>query len=318
MFNFSNHATFTSDRRRSYDPRYADFRHNPYVGTFVNGSRMSRSNGRNHFLPNSSPHVGTFRHSPCSVAPRGGLKDILWEEDSWVTPFLSQLKIAKKNRYSDRHVNPNDLANGSIYQHSPILCDTDHPCCAICLDAFIDGDEIRVLDCEHCFHKSCVDTWLLGTLSDEATYTSVCPTCRRSVNSINSPTSLSAAITDYTNTDIHPSTQIETEDNIIQSNVDSYYHDNGSISFNTFVEIGALLHSAEGCCRSPSNASASNKSSSSSSSSSSLSSSENDAVTPPSSTSLPLLPVPLPLLPQQTTMTRGSTAACLSPIIALD
>lgn len=44
--------------------------------------------------------------------------------------------------------------------------------CAICLAEFLDGEEIRQLpQCGHCFHVSCVDTWLSSHSS--------CPSCRQ-------------------------------------------------------------------------------------------------------------------------------------------
>ncbi|CAK9321353.1 unnamed protein product [Citrullus colocynthis] len=44
--------------------------------------------------------------------------------------------------------------------------------CAICLAEFTEGEEIRQLpQCGHCFHVSCVDTWL-GSHSS-------CPSCRQ-------------------------------------------------------------------------------------------------------------------------------------------
>lgn len=44
--------------------------------------------------------------------------------------------------------------------------------CAICLAEFMEGEEIRQLpQCGHCFHVSCVDTWL-GSHSS-------CPSCRQ-------------------------------------------------------------------------------------------------------------------------------------------
>jgi len=45
--------------------------------------------------------------------------------------------------------------------------------CAICIADFEANESIRVLPCKHCFHKDCVDSWLLmnGT----------CPICRRHI-----------------------------------------------------------------------------------------------------------------------------------------
>jgi hypothetical protein len=33
--------------------------------------------------------------------------------------------------------------------------------CAVCLEDFVDGDQLRVLGCRHRFHTTCVDRWLI-------------------------------------------------------------------------------------------------------------------------------------------------------------
>lgn len=53
------------------------------------------------------------------------------------------------------------------------------PTCAICLEAFTDGCELRDLACHHCFHKQCVDMWLSGQHSEQSVRTATCPTCRQ-------------------------------------------------------------------------------------------------------------------------------------------
>lgn len=50
--------------------------------------------------------------------------------------------------------------------------DDDGQCC-ICLNAFEDEEETRVLPCEHHYHKDCVDAWLLVNAT--------CPTCREPI-----------------------------------------------------------------------------------------------------------------------------------------
>lgn len=56
--------------------------------------------------------------------------------------------------------------NQSLYLHNSN--------CAICLDEFEDGMEIKRLDCSHAFHSSCIDPWLENR-SD------LCPICKRSI-----------------------------------------------------------------------------------------------------------------------------------------
>ncbi|KAJ4966534.1 hypothetical protein NE237_018383 [Protea cynaroides] len=46
--------------------------------------------------------------------------------------------------------------------------------CAVCLTKFEEGDEVRELQCNHEFHKGCLDQWLER---DQVT----CPLCRRYV-----------------------------------------------------------------------------------------------------------------------------------------
>ncbi|XP_068018056.1 E3 ubiquitin-protein ligase ZNRF3 isoform X2 [Melanerpes formicivorus] len=45
--------------------------------------------------------------------------------------------------------------------------------CAICLEKYIDGEELRVIPCTHRFHKRCVDPWLLQHHT--------CPHCRHNI-----------------------------------------------------------------------------------------------------------------------------------------
>ncbi|XP_062890371.1 E3 ubiquitin-protein ligase znrf3 isoform X1 [Mobula hypostoma] len=45
--------------------------------------------------------------------------------------------------------------------------------CAICLEKYVDGEELRVIPCTHRFHKKCVDPWLLQHHT--------CPHCRHNI-----------------------------------------------------------------------------------------------------------------------------------------
>ena len=58
------------------------------------------------------------------------------------------------------------------YSHTP---DTEEDAdCAVCLCKFGDGEEIRVLRCEHFFHRNCLDVWV-------ALKNASCPLCREPV-----------------------------------------------------------------------------------------------------------------------------------------
>jgi len=48
--------------------------------------------------------------------------------------------------------------------------DSETDACAICIDSFLVGEIVRVLPCQHIFHKSCVDPWLLEQRT--------CPMCK--------------------------------------------------------------------------------------------------------------------------------------------
>ncbi|KAI8636595.1 hypothetical protein BD408DRAFT_85661 [Parasitella parasitica] len=47
--------------------------------------------------------------------------------------------------------------------------------CAICLEDYVNGEELRVLPCKHDFHTFCVDAWL-------TTQKKFCPICKRDIN----------------------------------------------------------------------------------------------------------------------------------------
>lgn len=44
-------------------------------------------------------------------------------------------------------------------------------CPTVCLEDYEDNEDVRILNCQHCFHQGCVDRWL----SDSA---NTCPVCR--------------------------------------------------------------------------------------------------------------------------------------------
>lgn len=56
------------------------------------------------------------------------------------------------------------------------VSESDQDCCPICLVSYEEGDELRVLPCNHFMHKKCLDVWLENHPS--------CPTCRHSLSEL--------------------------------------------------------------------------------------------------------------------------------------
>lgn len=53
-------------------------------------------------------------------------------------------------------------------------CTPHNSSCAICLDDFQMGEELRLLPCEHAYHRHCIDPWLAGE-------SELCPMCKQSI-----------------------------------------------------------------------------------------------------------------------------------------
>lgn len=73
---------------------------------------------------------------------------------------------------------PNSTSKST--ENSGVVDDDDgDTVCVICLEAFADGDRLRVLPCDHSFHAGCIDRWLSGSHSHHECFTSGCPTCKK-------------------------------------------------------------------------------------------------------------------------------------------
>lgn len=144
----------------------SEFRHNPYIGTF------QRTQGAKPDINMHNPYIGYVnRHAPDAADAHGSSVEKPFRRN-----FISHISISQR-----RPVNMLALKNLplSLFTQASVKPDEDGPVCAICLEAFNDGDELRELNCSHCFHRACVDIWLLGTLSDDIQLNGTCPTCRQ-------------------------------------------------------------------------------------------------------------------------------------------
>lgn len=52
--------------------------------------------------------------------------------------------------------------------------------CAVCLEDYEDGAMLRILPCNHRFHCSCIDAWLIN-------WRAFCPICKQDVNKVSPP-----------------------------------------------------------------------------------------------------------------------------------
>lgn len=92
--------------------------------------------------------------------------------------------------------NCENIINIFVYTNSPVskkttnlslldikkykLCkDLDVECC-ICCEKVQKKEYIRELNCDHAFHKKCIDKWLLHTMKTKETVN--CPICRHNIN----------------------------------------------------------------------------------------------------------------------------------------
>lgn len=50
---------------------------------------------------------------------------------------------------------------------------SDQGCCAICLEDYAEGQQMRTLPCSHSFHPNCIDRWLQRNRA--------CPVCKKDV-----------------------------------------------------------------------------------------------------------------------------------------
>lgn len=58
--------------------------------------------------------------------------------------------------------------------------DEEQPVCAVCLDHFETGQQVRLLACGHLYHRSCIDPWLQSSSNS-------CPLCKREVPNLPPP-----------------------------------------------------------------------------------------------------------------------------------
>ena len=89
--------------------------------------------------------------------------------------FLSRLDdaVESKKGADDKIINKIDLCafdSGGLTRYSSEKAECR---CPICLENFAEGEEIRVMPCQHQYHRCCLDKWLK--------IKAVCPICNMNI-----------------------------------------------------------------------------------------------------------------------------------------
>lgn len=109
---------------------------------------------------------------------------------SLIFTFLNTLNIISHHQSNDLTFFSDSLSSGLAgiilladqlnlnrvfsYKFSPTTTTNDVSDCVVCLNSFIDGEQVRKLTCHHVFHKDCFDGWI-GCMNFK------CPLCRSSL-----------------------------------------------------------------------------------------------------------------------------------------
>ncbi|KAI8988655.1 hypothetical protein BDB01DRAFT_888495 [Pilobolus umbonatus] len=95
-----------------------------------------------------------------------------------LSPAVMMLFIYITWQIRQRQRRKNDIAPSNMVSKLPTypfrrekIVDIEHAECAICLEDYVENDQIRVLPCKHEFHAKCVDAWLTS-------HKKFCPICK--------------------------------------------------------------------------------------------------------------------------------------------
>ncbi|CAN8065892.1 unnamed protein product [Agarophyton chilense] len=71
-------------------------------------------------------------------------------------------------------------SSASTAPHDEAGSDDEEPICAVCLEEFESGQQVRQLACSHLYHRTCIDPWLQASSNS-------CPLCKREIPNLPPP-----------------------------------------------------------------------------------------------------------------------------------
>ncbi|KAF9433935.1 hypothetical protein BGZ76_008794 [Entomortierella beljakovae] len=134
----------------------------------------SQQSNKNEIVPNtenqSNTHIIRRSSSLSSSHSSSGRANSL--KGSISGRSAKSLKAAAALTASTTEPTSSSLISPAAAANTPNpIGDMEEEACAVCLDEFSDGEEIRTLPCRHEFHCECIDPWLTRK-------SSLCPLCK--------------------------------------------------------------------------------------------------------------------------------------------
>lgn len=106
----------------------------------------------------------------------------------WILDILTYHPFYKLHDF-DHFPIMEEMNNICYYEHTHDDSQEDVEC-SVCLCKIEEGDEIRVLRCQHMYHRHCLDKWV-------AFKNHTCPICRESIRAEREITELGAEVLSF-------------------------------------------------------------------------------------------------------------------------
>ncbi|ELR06178.1 hypothetical protein GMDG_07833 [Pseudogymnoascus destructans 20631-21] len=120
--------------------------------------------------------------APASVRNQRGREERRFQKEIR-TSLLESLPVMRYNRLLLKEQRPGDADESARNTYSPrrqlqSTIKREKPraihtaSCSVCIESFVENENVRILPCSHIYHQRCIDPWLLNL-------SSTCPLCRK-------------------------------------------------------------------------------------------------------------------------------------------